>query len=876
MKKILILLIISIFAVQIASADVIEVIDPSANSFGSSIKLDSSGYADLSYSSYDGVNCILKHAYNDGGSWTYDTVDSDVLTSGATSIDTDSSGYPHISYNSYIDCSSILDYPDFVFTQDLKYAFKNVSGWHIETVDSAGNVGSHSNIVIDNNSGYPHISYNDNTNNYTKYAYKDAGGWNYENVDYVYKSPGFTSIDLDSSGYPHISYSNQSPGCSIGNELKYAYKDVSGWNYETVDSDHCTGWYNSMVLDSSGNVHIAYGSGGGLGLRYAFRNASTSIWTLTTLDSSAGNSIHDIFIKVDSNNYPRISYKDGLNDDLKYAYKDGSGWHINTVDSAGAVGGYTSIDIDDNDKSHITYGDSTDPLNNNIKYARISCSNEICDSVDNDCDVTVDEEFDQDSDGYTSCSGDRNDNNININPGATEVCDNAIDDDCDGFTDCADSDCNANQSCLSGPGSCTNLDGDGYSQEGDVTGSCCGKSGNKVCGFGADCDDNNRWANPGESESCSTPYDDDCVGGVNDGCDLDGDGSASPTDCNDNDNTIYPGQTETCNNVDDDCDGNIDEVGGCTDSDGDNIIETIDICPSDPDNDCNVDKDQEYLTTTSTSTLSTGNGETTLEVESGDLASNSVITVEKDPSVQPNFVIATRAKKNAKALYSYLISPEGTSLADAMTLTMYWNDNNSDGQEDSTGMDETLFDIFWYNPDTAKWEEQDSTCDLVNNYCTLDITHFSQYAIAEGGDSALFIWDDSEGTTHPCDSKIEVWANYTNYTSDAFITGAECNLSFSDAPSTIYSMIEAGDGSTVFYYNNSKSYDVAGTYNFTVTCAHPDYSTVTATDNITLYEQCQLGPGGPIIPEFSATTMILTIIIVGLGVVLIAAKKRKV
>ena len=59
---------------------------------------------------------------------------------------------------------------------------------------------------------------------------------------------------------------------------------------------------------------------------------------------------------------------------------------------------------------------------------------ELCDGKDNDCDVDVDEDFDQDGDGYTTCGGDCDDTNPHINPGATEVCD-GMDNNCDGETD---------------------------------------------------------------------------------------------------------------------------------------------------------------------------------------------------------------------------------------------------------------------------------------------------------------------------------------------------------------------------------------------------------------------------------------------------------
>ena len=242
---------------------------------------------------------------------------------------------------------------------------------------------------------------------------------------------------------------------------------------------------------------------------------------------------------------------------------------------------------------------------------------ETCNLADDDCDSLVDEGFDVDSDGVSTCGADGlagttdddcDDSNPAVSPTLTEVCD-LMDNDCDTATtlsgdgvdfdgdtdpacsDCDDTDgtvetldvdgdgattCSALPDCNDGISTTYPSAADGYGD--GVDSNCDGVDGVDADGDGysvpaGDCDDSNAALTPldFDGDSYST-----CSGDCDDSdatlTPLDGDGDSYSTctgDCDDGDSAANPGETEVCDLIDNDCDAATTQAGDEVDVDGD-------------------------------------------------------------------------------------------------------------------------------------------------------------------------------------------------------------------------------------------------------------------------------------------------------------------
>ncbi|MCH7493551.1 hypothetical protein IIA16_02410 [bacterium] len=264
---------------------------------------------DPNISYYDRSNGDLKWARipNFPGAWTTETADSAGDVGTHTSLWGNVAGL-HIAYRNEPGAA-------------LKRATIGPP-WTFETVDVSADMGLYTSLDGSLIDGSLHVSYYDATTGSLMHAWLDPtipppAAWLTEVVDSGGDVGLYTGMLVDGAGTLHISYYDL-----INGNLKHAWDAGSGWLTEVVDSSGVVGRFTSMAVDGAGTLHISYYDYGNGDLKHAWKTGSG--WVTEVVDDGGGGDVGrytSIVVAGVTLMELHISYYDVTNANLKHAAK---------------------------------------------------------------------------------------------------------------------------------------------------------------------------------------------------------------------------------------------------------------------------------------------------------------------------------------------------------------------------------------------------------------------------------------------------------------------------------------------------------------------------------------------------------------------------
>lgn len=163
----------------------------------------------------------------------------------------------------------------------------------------------------------------------------------------------FDSLAIDSSGNLHVAYYDYTHHALL---YSFRLKADKRW-YTTQVDGRGAGTYVSLAVDAAGQPHLAYNSLYEDGLHYATWDGHR--WRRQLIDPERIN--YYTSIQLDKAGHPRISYYLYHSPDktyilhLKFASFDGTEWTIKTLDKRGETGKFNSLAVDASGYPHIAY-----------------------------------------------------------------------------------------------------------------------------------------------------------------------------------------------------------------------------------------------------------------------------------------------------------------------------------------------------------------------------------------------------------------------------------------------------------------------------------------------------------------------------------------
>jgi hypothetical protein len=205
-------------------------------------------------------------------------------------------------------------------------------------------------------------------------------GWTEERIveGYFY---GPIGLDFDPAGLPHVVYHDHQSGTfeqDLG-DLALAVRSSGAWSTAPAEDDGHDGWDSTVAIGTDGIVRAAgidpqqFGRLDGI----EYYELGPDGWSVTAIGSGPIEYEWNVSLDVSNNGDVALSYFDNNSADLVFASLAADGWQLETVDSDGDVGRFSSLAVDAGGTPHISYyaGDGT------VRYATKSADGWVTETV---------------------------------------------------------------------------------------------------------------------------------------------------------------------------------------------------------------------------------------------------------------------------------------------------------------------------------------------------------------------------------------------------------------------------------------------------------------------------------------------------------------
>ncbi len=161
------------------------------------------------------------------------------------------------------------------------------------------------------------------------------------------------------------------------------------------------------------------------------------------------------------------------------------------------------------------------------------------------------------------------------------------------------------------------------------------------------------------------------------------------------------------------------------DSDCDMVVDLLDVCPRDINNNCNQSNSTAEIVDVEGGNVVTNVGDVEVNVPSGAVGEAVPISIS-DSGTQ--FSVMTD-QGTSTAVMGAALGPEGQTFEEPVSVILHWDDANNDGIVDGTNLSETELYISKDGKIISDLCMNSSGCDQNANTFTVQVTSFSEFAV---------------------------------------------------------------------------------------------------------------------------------------------------